>query len=972
MTRRLSSLEILLSVVCLLLLVSCVSLIIVTWFSLNPGVANGPTVLHGALVITEGAEMSEELKNSSSSAFKSLAFDVENLVRAVFSSSSDFRLSFLFCQVLSFSESSSLTTNNWVVGVKVTFDLLFNEPVDDDNVEQRLRGSFQDGKGLVVDRDSILITGRTVWETRSNDNSSGYNSSYNSSCNSGDDNSSNNCSYQRVERGFSVRINFLTFETEEFYDVLKFYDGVGGGRELNAEVSGTMHPGTVWLLTDESTVEFSSDEINSLSGFTATFTAANLSGLTDDQKVSCTFEDGFCFWRQQQDDDEDWIRARGATFPPLTGPSADHTLGNQSGFYITTPPNPGQWPMSFRMQSPPLTPAHNPMCLKFWYHMYGEDVHQLRVLLVQTISTTVVFQKDGNYGDNWNYGQVALQLTDEASVVFEALKNGGRMNEIALDDIMLVSEPCGPAPPEPTNVPLPPTVAPIPPDCGGPFDLWEPNSTFSTPSYPTAYGNGAHCVWTLHAQPGRNIHLHFLDFDIEAIYDVVEVRDGAGPKSTLLAVLTGSDNPAPDLFSTTNLMTVQLFTDASGSGRGFRANFTSGFNLGSPAPCAGSQFQCQSGECIHGNSQCDGRVDCPDASDEADCVELQMDGSRRLQFQLASAMLTVCADSWNQKLSDFTCQYLGYRSAEATTLLALPEDSPFAIVTVSKNGSLEAIASKTCSSEKVISLSCGNKPCGVSSIKNATKKADQSAEGDVRVVGGVNAVKGAWPWAVSLHWKGRHVCGASLIDNEWLLTAAHCVYGKNLHPHLWTAMLGLHSQLEQSDAETREIDRIVINRQYNRLTKQADAAMMHLTTPVNFTEFVQPVCLPEEGEDFPAGQECFIAGWGRDSEGSPANILQEAMVPLVAQDQCQRQLPEYNITSMMMCAGYPEGGVDSCQGDSGGPLMTVVDGHWSLIGVTSFGKGCGLPGKPGVYARVSSFIPWIADTRRSSSSLTRR
>ncbi|KAM8834542.1 enteropeptidase [Synchiropus picturatus] len=1029
MKRRLSSLEILLCVVCLLLLVSCISLIVVTWFSLNPRVANGPTVLHGTLVVTEGAEMSEELKNSSSSGFKSLAFDVENLVRAAFSSSSDYSLSFLFCQVLSFTESSSLATNKRVVGVKVTFDLLFNEPVDDEEVGQRLRGSFQDGKGLVVDRDSILITGKPEATTTTAATPVATTAATKGSCPphqtlcadqsacvdterlcdgvqdcaDGSDETSTRCAtpcdgqflllgpsgsfsssrhYEtyntsifcrwiiRVERGFSVRIDFLTFETEELYDVLKFYDGVGGGRQLNAELSGTVRPGTVWLLTDESTVEFSSDDINSLSGFNATFTATDLSGLTDDQKLSCTFEDGFCFWRQQQDDDGDWIRARGATFPPLTGPSADHTLGNQSGFYITTPPNPGQWPMSFRIQSPVLMPSPNPMCLKFWYHMYGEDVHQLRVLLVQ-MSINVVFQKDGNYGDNWNYGQVTLQLRDKASVVFEALKNGGRMNEIALDDIVLISEPCGPAPPEPTNVPLPPTMAPIPPDCGGPFDLWEPNSTFSTPNYPTAYGNEAHCVWTLHAPPGQNIHLHFLDFDIEATYDVLEVRDGAGPKSTLLAVLTGSDNPTPDLFSTTNLMTVQLFTDASGNGRGFRANFSSGFNLGSPAPCAGSQFQCQTGECIHGNSQCDGQVDCPDASDEADCVELQLDGSRRLEFQIASAMLTVCADNWNQKLSDFTCQYLGYRSAEATMLLARPEDSPFAIVTISKNESLEATDSKTCSSKKVVSLSCGNEPCGVSSIKNATKEGNQSTKGeslsDVRVVGGVNAVKGAWPWAVSLHWKGRHVCGASLIDNEWLLTAAHCVYGKNLHPQLWTAKLGLHSQLALSDAQTRDIDHIVINRQYNRLTKQADAAMMHLKTPANFTELVQPVCLPEDGEDFPAGQECFIAGWGRDSDGSPANILQEAMVPLVAQDQCQRQLPEYNITSMMMCAGYPEGGVDSCQGDSGGPLMMVVDGHWSLIGVTSFGKGCGLPGKPGVYARVSAFIPWIADTRRSSS-----
>ncbi|MEQ2276017.1 hypothetical protein XENORESO_012407, partial [Xenotaenia resolanae] len=258
------------------------------------------------------------------------------------------------------------------------------------------------------------------------------------------------------------------------------------------------------------------------------------------------------------------------------------------------------------------------------YHMFGEDVHRLRVLLSPRSSqpdadVIVLFQKDGNYGNTWNYGQVTLNLTSEAMVEFEALKKGGTWNDIALDDITLSSDPCGNAPPEPTNVPPPTTMPPIPADCGGPLDLWEPNSTFSSPNYPHSYGNMAKCLWTLHALQGQNIQLHFLDFDVEATYDMVEVRDGAGPNATLMAVLTGSTGPAHDLFSTSNQMTVWFFTDSGGHGRGFRANFTSGVDLGSPAPCAAAQFQCQMGACIHGNGQCDGVVNCPDGSDEADC-----------------------------------------------------------------------------------------------------------------------------------------------------------------------------------------------------------------------------------------------------------------------------------------------------------------------------------------------------------------
>ncbi|XP_076607124.1 enteropeptidase [Chaetodon auriga] len=1065
MARILSSLEILLSVVSSLLLVCCIALIVVSWISLKPEGAADPAVLSGQMVITEGAVFSEELKNSSSLEFKSLAFDVQNLVSEAFSHS-ELQHLFKSCQVLYFSQGS----------VVVNFDLWFNQLMNVKEAQQQLKAGLQKvvATGLEIDTNSIQITEKqdettaapttitpttekpyettaapttitpttekpyettaalttftptTVstgtclpYEMLCADKSmcvltsrfcdgvddcpdasdedaalcatvcdgqfvlrgpSGSFSSYDASETNSSSSGSNICRWIiRVDQGLSVKINIQQFETEENSNRLRFYDGVGAEKHLTGDFSGSALPRTVWLLTNQSTVEFILNDVNNLSGFNATYSATNISNLSDEQKLTCTFEQGMCFWRQLQDDDDgNWIRTSGSTFPPLSGPSADHTLGNSSGFYIVTMMSPGQWRRSYRIHSLPLTPPTGPMCLSFWYHMFGEDVHRLNVLLqtaTPSPAETLVFRKDGNYGDNWNYGQVALNLTTETTVVFEALKNGGMWNDIALDDITLTSDACGPTPPEPTNVPPPTPVPPIPADCGGPVDLWEPNSTFSSPNYPQSYGSEATCQWTLHTKEGQNIQLHFLNFDIQSYEDFVEVRDGTGPNSILLAVLTGSDGLAQDLFSTTNQMTVFFFMNRANDGRGFRANFTSGVNLGSPAPCAVGEFQCQTGSCIQGNKQCDATVDCPDASDEADCVMLPVNSSSHLQFQIDSSLHSVCADTWTPHLSVFTCQYLGYRYGEATQLPALPQNSSFANIRVTSNRTLETSVSETCSSDKVISLNCDNQPCGVRLVPNDKMETDQSAvripgHGLTRVVGGADAAKGAWPWIVSLHWMGTYQCGASLIGRDWLLTAAHCVYGKN-NMQYWSAVSGLHSQSDSysSDVQTSQIDRIIINKHYNRQTKQADIALMHLQQPVNITPSVQPVCLPPEGQDFTPGRKCFIAGWGKDAEnGSRPNILQEAEVPLVAQDQCQMRLPEYTITSSMLCAGYPEGGIDTCQGDSGGPLMCLDDGHWTVIGVASFGVGCGRPHRPGAYARVSAFTSWIAQTRRSSSS----
>ncbi|XP_010170275.1 enteropeptidase, partial [Antrostomus carolinensis] len=185
---------------------------------------------------------------------------------------------------------------------------------------------------------------------------------------------------------------------------------------------------------------------------------------------------------------------------------------------------------------------------------------------------------------------------------------------------------------------------------------------------------------------------------------------------------------------------------------------------------------------------------------------------------------------------------------------------------------------------------------------------------------------------------------------------------RQLKPSQWKVALGLYDQSDMTEPSTviQNIDQIVINPHYMKRTKDSDIALMHLQHKVQYRDYIQPICLPEKNQQFLPGINCWIAGWGNImNEGPTSDILQEAEVPLISNEKCQQWMPEYSITENMICAGYDIGGVDSCQGDSGGPLTAEDGNKWFLVGVTSFGRECALPKRPGVYVRVTMFVDWI-------------
>ncbi|XP_041086183.1 transmembrane protease serine 9-like [Polyodon spathula] len=248
--------------------------------------------------------------------------------------------------------------------------------------------------------------------------------------------------------------------------------------------------------------------------------------------------------------------------------------------------------------------------------------------------------------------------------------------------------------------------------------------------------------------------------------------------------------------------------------------------------------------------------------------------------------------------------------------------------------------------------------CGSEADEENCDCGDRPVIGFQKIVGGVSAQRGEWPWQVSLQFQRTHLCGATLIHSKWLLTAAHC-FANKLAPRSWTASLGSLASSGKGGVRVT-LRRIILHPRYNSTSMDLDVALVELSAPAPPDITILPVCLPSPWHRFPERTECFISGWGTTEEGgSPAKSLQTASIDIISQSEC-RQSYANGLTSNMICAGFMEGGTDSCTGDSGGPLSCrEPSGRWFVAGITSWGRGCARNSFPGVYVRVTEVREWI-------------
>ncbi|KAF9806357.1 hypothetical protein SFRURICE_007597 [Spodoptera frugiperda] len=240
-----------------------------------------------------------------------------------------------------------------------------------------------------------------------------------------------------------------------------------------------------------------------------------------------------------------------------------------------------------------------------------------------------------------------------------------------------------------------------------------------------------------------------------------------------------------------------------------------------------------------------------------------------------------------------------------------------------------------------------------------------------RIVGGMESSVSMYPYNVAISRNAKHWCGGSIIDEQWVLTAGHCLESafdgdkRKLQPFIIRAGSSFHNR----GGYQARVNKVFFPHEYVPGNADYDYSLLRLDRPMPIGRNIAVLNLPSKDYMMKESDILIVTGWGSTDESGYGHIpdrLRFVPVPVMRLEDCQKSYRFY-ITPRMLCAGYATGGKDACNHDSGGPA--VRDGV--LLGIVSFGgKQCGDPRSPGVYSRVSEITEWVEDTITNNEANT--